>query len=224
MGLIDGVYAIAMTLIAIELPALTSQLLQLGQKKISPELVAMLISYELVAYIATFMLLYEFWTVHKSILKQGGLTRQMQNLTNGTILAVTCVGAGNIILLLKEKTDQAVNNIKADVSHLQLMHDWINNHSLFSLATFLLIALMYWLMSLLGQSSKTHQTSEDLRHLTRSLRHRSKFFLISSLLWTPLIFGGSLVVPPAIIVISFLAFNFNQPSLSAFIKNWRSHI
>ena len=223
MGLIDGVYAIAMTLIAIELPTLISELLTLDQKNVSTEFVAWLIGYEFIAYTATFMMLYELWTVHKSILTQGGLTRHFQNLINGGILSLTCLGAGNIILLLKEKTGQAVTSIVANTTLAQLMHNWVNTYSFFSLANFLLIAIMYLLMSLLGSTSKAHRTSKDLRHLTRSLRHRSLFFLICSTLWIPILFGGSLAFPPAILILIFLFFNFNQHYFSALINHWKLH-
>ena len=60
MGLIDGIYAIAMTLIAIELPELASQLIGTINQKVETTTIIGLLIYELVAYTATFLILYEY--------------------------------------------------------------------------------------------------------------------------------------------------------------------
>ena len=107
MGLIDGIYAIAMTLIAIELPELASQIIGTINQKVETTTISGLLIYEPAAYTATFLILYELWSFHKSILKLSGIRHAQQNLINGLILALTCLGAGNIILILKSKTELA---------------------------------------------------------------------------------------------------------------------
>jgi len=57
MGLIDGIYAIAMTFIALELPELISALVDLKGKNIGNGLIFALIGYEFIAYTATFLML-----------------------------------------------------------------------------------------------------------------------------------------------------------------------
>ena len=116
MGLIDGIYAIAMTLIAIELPELASQLIGTINQKVEATTISGLLIYELVAYTATFSILYELWSLHKSILKLSGIRHARQNLINGLILALTCLGAGNIILILKSKTELASEEITSGMS------------------------------------------------------------------------------------------------------------
>ena len=93
-----------MTLIAIELPELIITLGNLREKNIGADLIAILIGYEFIAYTITFLMLYELWAVHKSILKIGGLKQKIQSLLNSLILSLTSLGAGNIILILNEKT------------------------------------------------------------------------------------------------------------------------
>ena len=55
MGLIDGIYAIAMTFIALELPELIIALINLKEKNIGSDLIMILIGYEFIAYTATFL-------------------------------------------------------------------------------------------------------------------------------------------------------------------------
>ena len=58
MGLIDGVYAIAMTLIAIELPELASQLIDTIDQQVDLRTISGLPDYELIVYTTTFLILY----------------------------------------------------------------------------------------------------------------------------------------------------------------------
>ena len=78
MGLIDSVYAIAMTLIAIELPELIISLASLREKNIGAELISILIGYEFIAYTITFLTLYELWAVQKAFSKSAVLNRRFR--------------------------------------------------------------------------------------------------------------------------------------------------
>ncbi|MED5384699.1 MAG: TMEM175 family protein [Cyanobacteriota bacterium] len=223
MGLIDGVYAIAMTLIAIELPELIISLVSLREKNIGAELISILIGYEFIAYTITFLMLYELWAVHKSILKIGGLKQKIQSLLNSLILSLTSLGAGNIILLLNEKTKAVTSQINPKSTGIELLHDWVSNHEALGLVTMLMLALMFFLMSLLCCSCDSHDESQDLQLLTRQLRIRSSYFLGSSLFWIPVAFGRPVPFPPALLVILFLFLSFNQDAIDAFLRRWRSH-
>ena len=223
MGLIDGIYAIAMTFIALELPELIIALINLKEKNIGGDLIMILIGYEFIAYTATFLMLYELWTVHKSILKIGGLKQKTQSLCNSLILALTSLGVGNIILILNEKTKAVTSQITPNSKQITLMHDWVDNHDLFGLFTMILLALMFFLMSLLCCSCDSHDETQDLQLLTRQLRIRSSYFLGSFLFWIPVAFGRPVPIPPALLVILFLFLSFNQDAIDAFLRRWRSH-
>ena len=54
MGLIDGVYAVAMTLIAIELPELASEVIDTIDKQVEITTIGGILIYELIVYTATF--------------------------------------------------------------------------------------------------------------------------------------------------------------------------
>ena len=129
MGLIDGIYAIAMTLIAFELPELALQLIEATTKQTELTTISGLLMYELISYAVTFLILYELWSFHKSILKLSGIRHTRQNLINGLILALTCLGAANIILILNSKTQLAANEIKANMSQASILKEWIAHGS-----------------------------------------------------------------------------------------------
>ena len=223
MGLIDAIYAIAMTLIAIELPELITSLVNLGEKNISTGLITTLVGYEFIAYTSTFLMLYELWTVHKSILKLSGIKQQVQNVLNGLILALTCLGASNVILVLNEKTKDVAYQIRPNTTHSQLLSDWINNDASFGMVSLLLLLLMFFLMSLLSRSSQHHDNSQDLRKLTRDLDLRCLYFVVSSVIWIPAFFSESMIIPPALMIALFLLLSFNQDSIEAWLKRRHSH-
>ena len=59
MGLIDGIYAIAMTLIAFELQVLALQLIEATTKQTELTIISGLLMYELISYAVTFLILCE---------------------------------------------------------------------------------------------------------------------------------------------------------------------
>ena len=87
MGIIDGIYAIAATLIAIELPELFKSLLEAPVSSFRGDALFLMLAYEVTAYAATFLLLYELWLMHRTAIGLGGLKFQIQNICNALILA-----------------------------------------------------------------------------------------------------------------------------------------
>ena len=179
MGLIDGIYAIAMTLIAIELPELASQLINTIDQQVELTTISGLLIYELIAYTATFLILYELWSFHKSILKLSGIRHTLQSLTNVLILALTCLGAGNIILILKAKTELASEEINAGISQATILKDWINHGTATSICMLLMIASMFGLMSLLARTKANPEESSSLKALERITRVKAFYSFCS---------------------------------------------
>ena len=108
-------------------------------------------------------MLYELWAVHKSILKIGGLKQKIQSLLNSLILSLISLGAGNIILILNEKTKAVTSKINPKCTGIELLHDWVSNHDALGLVTMLMLALMFFLMSLLCCNCDSHDESQDLQ-------------------------------------------------------------
>ncbi len=223
MGLIDGVYAIAMTLIAIELPQLFKNIITIPATKLGISDIIILAAHETVAYAATFLILYELWVMHKSILILGGLKRQIQSLLNGAILAFTCLGAGIIIFTLNEKTESAIHKIKDISSHFQPLSGWCDIHSTYTLSIFITIAIMFLLMAQMARSSIEHTNSVEMRMLARSAQYKGYFFTGCIILWAPLLFGKSLQIPPTLPVLVFFIASFGQEAIFHWLNKFRSN-
>ena len=162
--------------------------------------------YELIAYTATFLILYELWSFHKSILKISGIKNTRQNLINGLILALTCLGAGNIILILKAKTELASEDINAGMSQAVILKDWISHGTATSICLLLMIASMFGLMSLLAGSKENTKEDSSLKALERTTRVKACLFLLFPLNWLPLLFGSETpVAPDALLILTYIA-------------------
>ena len=209
MGLIDGVYAVAMTLIAIELPELASEVIDTIDtidKQVEITTIGEILIYELIVYTATFFILYELWSFHKSILKLSGIRHIRQNLVNGLILALTCLGAGNILLILNSKTDIASEEINAGMSQATILKDWITHGSASSICMLLMIAVMFGLMSLLARSKANPEEISNLKALARNTRVKAFLFFLLPLNWLPMLFGSQTpLAPVGLMILVYIA-------------------
>jgi len=212
MGLIDGVYAIAMTLIAIELPELASQLIDATGSQIQTATISGLLIYELITYTVAFFILYELWILHKSILKISGIKQNRKNFINGLIMALTCLSAGNIILILKTKTNLASSEIKSEITQATILKDWISHDAAASICMLLIISSMFGLMSLLARTKQNHKEANKLKTLERSTRRKSFLFLLFPLNWLPLMVGGqSPLIPVSLLILAYISLSHINP-------------
>ena len=146
------------------------------------------------------------WSFHKSILKLSGIRHTLQNLTNGLILALTCLGAGNILLILNSKTDLASEEINAGISQATILKDWITHGTASSICMLLMIASMFGLMSLLARSKANPEEISNLKALERSTRVKAFLFLLLPLNWLPMLFGAQTpLAPVGLMILVYIA-------------------
>lgn len=146
----------------------------------------------------------------KSIIELTGIQRQIQNLVNSIILAITCLGARNIILILNTKTEIILEDLRAKVNHEKLFNDWVGTHNELAIAAFVMVAAMLFLMAILARHSFSNQDLSQekaaaLRGLERGTWQRGVWFLAFVLTWTPLLFDQRLpLIPPAVLVLIYI--------------------
>ena len=231
MGLIDAVYAVAMTLIAVEMPELISRLLNLPPGSLDGIMKAALIIYLFGAYLVTFMVLYELWSTHKCIIKVGGLNHQLQNFINGMILACTCLGAGDVILIIKVRSGtflESINNDDLFRGGLQGFHAIVmklaNSHFLYWIFAFSIVGVMYLLMYFHFAIGEPRSSSPHAGQLKRSMLRKAWYFLFSMLVWIPLLWGGGCLIPPIYMIVIFLIFSFFEISILSKFRRISSHV
>lgn len=146
--------------------------------------------YEIITYAVTFLILNELWSFHKPILKLSGIRHTRQSLINGLILALACLGAGNIILILNSKIEIAANEIKANMSHAAILKEWVAHGSTKSICMLLMNARMFGLTSLLAGNKANPEESSSLNALERTTRVKAFLFLLFPLNWLQMLLGS----------------------------------
>ena len=214
MGMIDGIYAIAATLIAIELPELFKSLLEAPVSSFRGDALFAMLAYEVTAYAATFLLLYELWLMHRTAISLGGLKFQVQNICNALILAVTCLGAGNIILILDGKTDLALEAMRDGATHQDLYKTWVGSDPAYGISAFVLVALTFFFIAVMARTSPNYRQSEVVQEIAAGSVVRGICFVLFVATWLPLLFGYSIpLIPPAVIVLIYLLISFDPLSV-----------
>ena len=225
IGVLDAVYAVSMTLIAVELPELVRHIAVLPNNLMSDFMTVKIMFYLFVSYLATFLLFYDVWTVHKTILRLGGLKRQSQNILNGTIMALSCLAAGNVILIVKARQELDAEALKMISNARQLVLHWAHAHWFMWITMFAIFAIMFHLMarlsSLAVDCDETNRSK--LSQLGRSLNFKVKLILFSFLVWSPLLFGYKIFIEPLFLFLAFLVVCFFEESIFAWWKRRGTH-
>ena len=218
LGLIDGVYAIAMTLLAIEIPGLLGTLFhQYKDHHENLGILGIMLLYELIAYAATFLVLYEIWSFHRAAIVIGGLGRRGQNFINSFILAGACLLPGKMAHLIELKVEfvveELIQGIATDTAIWKMLTSFPHVAGMF----FLICLFCFLLIGILARSSLKASHSAALTFLANQACLRATIFgafaLITTVAW---IF--SYVFPPIFLILGYLIYAFyerDDPRLSA---------
>ena len=225
IGVLDAVYAVSMTLIAVELPELARHVASFPKNLMGDFMTIKIMLYLFVSYLCTFLLFYDVWTVHKAILRLGGLRRQSQNILNGTIMALSCLAAGNVIVIIKARQDLDAEALKMISNARQLVLQWAETHWVIWVAMFLVLGVMFYLMAILSSLCVDCEETNRVRllQLTRSLNRKAKIILLGLLIWVPMLFGYKIFIEPLLIFLIFVAFCFFEEAILAWWRRRGSH-
>ena len=177
-GLIDGVYAIAMTLVALELPGLIGKLVEEFYKHSNNHsYISTLVGFELFTYALIFLVLYEIWSFHKASLAISGMDIKGQNLLNSLILVISCLIPGQIIFNLEQKTDLAVNKLGENISNSKPILQMLIDSPSGEIAFFTLCSLSFLLIYLYNKKNYTINHDKNVNYLMKSSLRRSIIFI-----------------------------------------------
>jgi|MDSW01.1.fsa_nt_gb hypothetical protein len=225
LGLVDGVHAVSITLIAVELPELVWHITELPNDLMDNLMTTRVLVHFFVSYFATFLLFYEIWTIHKSILKLGGLKIQSQNLLNGMIMALTCLAAGNVILIIKsrQKVDAEVLEGVSDANQLFLR--WTESHWYIWVTIFLIIAIIFQMMASFSRlnANCNELNKVKLIQLSRNLSFKARLILLGLLIWAPMLFGYKVFIEPLFMYLAFLVVCFFEEPILSWWKRRGTH-
>ena len=195
--LVDGVYAIAMTFLAIELPNIVidifqqSSILLLTQKF----LVALLVVFE---YLLIFLLLYEIWSFHRAVHFASESTQtRFESIISALVLAFTVLLPATSTIIIKDLVERAEyvfspSNLPSVLSFVHQPHGTILNGFVRTSVFFLLL--------MLSCSSPNFSGSREMRALSVHLSSRTIFFFLLTILIVLLRDSFILTLPGLIIL------------------------
>lgn len=167
LGLVDGLYAIAMTLLALDAPSTFFKYLKLFVDKSNSSFMLRGI-YSITAYVLVFLVIYELWCYHRSTLNSlRGEFHRRQNLISGLLMAMVCLIPAWTSFLLTTRVDYFLGVRK--FSGLP--------ESIVMLIGPLLAALSFWLISRLCPGRTSQLSTTETRAIQRAAIQRAYLFL-----------------------------------------------
>tara|TARA_B100001250_G_C19727848_1_gene756949 strand:- start:131 stop:835 length:705 start_codon:yes stop_codon:yes gene_type:complete len=212
IGLIDGIYAISLTLMAIEVPRLLSVLSDKFNK--NPESITILtfiLIYETISYIATFLILYEIWSFHKGAVVIGGLKRRGQNFLNCMILVFSCLIPGEMIHLIELKTNYTLNQIDSSLNSIDKAWVLLNSYETSSQMLFIICMISFSLLFFLVSQNTIKNNNLNLLGLKKGLFNRSIVFFIFIIFgFASNLIAKTMLVPPLFLLIGYLIYAYYE--------------
>ena len=166
-GLIDGIYAIGLTILALNMPNFLNAIVQLKQEGPNHAAIALyLFGVEALTYTALFFILYEIWSYHRAIVCLGSMKSKGLTSLNAIILAlVSFIPAGMVFHLNRQI--EIIHQAKLANTDIFNAITTTNAASHFGSGGFTVVfALVFFILSALARQSKRDGNSRDRVELT----------------------------------------------------------
>ena len=197
VGLIDALYAIAMTVLALLLPDMLSDSFKLFETTQKAHFL-FIGFYQVSFYLLTLLVLYEAWCFHRSILVLSNSKNRKQNIYTGLMLGIICLIPPWSGALFKD---------------INVSHFWIEHKLYPTLGTFgwLLIFLMYFLLYLIARSAEDYHALPSLRLISKEALNRSLFFALNTAFHAVRIVDKRWPFVPSVLILAvYVLVSFNQ--------------
>ena len=166
-GLIDGIYAIGLTILALNMPNYLNALGQLKDEGPNHAAIALyLFGVEALTYAALFFILYEIWSFHRAIVCLGSMKSKGLTSLNAIILAlISFIPAGMVFHLNRQI--EIINQAKLTNTDIFNAISTANAASRFGSGGFTFVfALVFFILSALARQSRRDGNSHDREELT----------------------------------------------------------
>jgi len=182
LGLIDGIYAISITLIVLELPDLFTKTISFFDKaKIENELfsISIIIGNSLFNYVFVFFIMYECWCFHRATIKLTGLYERGQNFFNSALLSIMCLIPALMSLLLEQELE--ILNSYSQIESNSLIKFFFSNFNSTPFIVFIYLQTTFFFLILILLLNKAKEKNKEINHVMIESKKR---LLIFSILFT----------------------------------------
>ena len=202
LGLIDGIYAISITLIVLELPDIFTKTISFFENtKIKDQIfsISIIIGNSLFNYVFVFLIMYECWCFHRAAIKLTGLYERGQNFFNSVLLSIMCLIPATMSLLLKQELD-IINNSGLSESN-SLIKFFFSNFNSTPYIEFIYLQTTFFFLVLILLLKKAKQKNKEINHVM--VESKKRLFIFSILFTINILF----TLPFDLINLSYLIYS-----------------
>ena len=187
LGLIDGIYAISITLIVLELPDLFTKTISFFENtKIENKLfsISIIIGNSLFNYVFVFLIMYECWCFHRAAIKLTGLYERGQNFFNSVLLSIMCLIPATMSLLLKQELE--IINSSGLLESNSLIKFFFSNFNSTPFIEFIYLQTTLFFLVLILLLKKSKEKNKEINHVL--LESKKRLFIFSILFTINILF------------------------------------
>ena len=179
LGLIDGIYAISITLIVLDLPDIFHKTIAFFDKnRIDNQIfsISIIIGNSLFNYIFVFLIMYECWCFHRAAIKLTGLYERGQNFFNSVLLSIMCLIPATMSLLLKQELAIIDKSVLSDTS---LVKFFFSNFNSTPYIEFIYLQTTLFFLILIFLLNKAKVKNKEINHVL--IESKKRLFIFSIL-------------------------------------------
>ena len=179
LGLIDGIYAISITLIVLDLPDIFHKTISFFDKnKVDNQIfsISIIIGNSLFNYIFVFLIMYECWCFHRAAIKLTGLYERGQNFFNSVLLSIMCLIPATMSLLLKQELAIIDKSVLSDTS---LVKFFFSNFNSTPYIEFIYLQTTLFFLILIFLLNKAKVKNKEINHVL--IESKKRLFIFSIL-------------------------------------------
>ena len=180
LGLVDGIYAICITILSLELPDYISHLDNITNL-IGFKGSFVLAFMDFIAYACLFFIIYELWSYHRAIVKTASLNKRWQNLVNVSILLLVTILPAFLLERIQHRIE-IIAMLEKSENNLYELRDFLLHHVSGYIPIIFLVFICFFLVGLLIAASKPDKSSELYLEIFPSIRKKYGVFILIGIL------------------------------------------
>lgn len=195
MGFLDGMYAICITIISLEIPNYITNLGTIASL-IGIRGAILICSIDMLAYASVFFIIYELWSYHRAVVKTVSLNKRWQNLFNALIFILISILPAFVLQRIDQRIQRTVELVETSKVSSVTFDDYLLHHQFGYIPVFLLFFLSFFLIGRLISAGRSTIDNYTYYEIYPALMQKSLYFLIVTISGLLLTIFGKFAVGP----------------------------
>ena len=181
LGFVDGIYAICITIISLEVPNYIANISNI-KELVGINGTFMIAWMDCMAYACLFFIMYELWSYHRAVVKTVSLNKRWQNLANASILLIVTILPAFLLERIKYRNEMTLDLLEKSNNNLVAMKDFLLHHEGGYIPVIFLVFICFFLIGCLMSASKSDINQKLYLDIVPSIKRKSYSFLLIAFL------------------------------------------